>query len=119
MKFIVPAVLAIATLSGCASIMNGKTQNVTVSASDGSKISGTVDGKPFVTPGAVEVSRTNNNKIFLTDAEGCDKQTTVEKSVSPVFFGNIILGGLFGSTTDYSTDRMWKYSENVTISCKK
>jgi len=42
-----------------------------------------------------------------------------EKSVDPKFFVNILSGGSFGSTTDYSTEKMWKYNENVVISCKK
>ncbi|OWY38204.1 adenosine deaminase [Xenophilus sp. AP218F] len=114
----IAAALAL-SLTGCASILNDQTQQVNVSSTTGSDIKGTVDGKPFKGPGIVELKRENKNKIFMTETEGCASQTVVEKSVDPKFFVNILSGGAFGSTTDYSTEKMWKYSENVVVSCKK
>lgn len=111
------AIVTVVLMSGCSTIFNEKTQTVNVTSSDGRSIKGTVDGTPFTTPGAVPVLRTKASKVFLTDAEGCNKQTTSESKVDVKFFGNIILGGVFGSTTDYSTDKMWKYDDNVTITC--
>ncbi|WP_206208626.1 hypothetical protein [Vogesella mureinivorans] len=120
MKFAIPCMLiAVATLSGCASILNDKTQQVNVSTSSGSAIKGTVNGVPFTAPGVVTVTRENKNKIFVTDTEGCARETVAEKSPDPKFFINILSGGAFGSTTDYSTEKMWKYNENIVISCKK
>lgn len=120
MKAIVfSALLVTLGLTGCASILNDKTQQVNVSSSTGSEIKGTVDGVPFSGPGIVSLTRENKNKIFVTQTEGCAKQTVAEKTVDPKFFVNILSGGAFGSTTDYSTDKMWKYSENIVISCQK
>jgi hypothetical protein len=112
------AVAGVCLLAGCASIMNDDTQKVNVSASNGAAISGTVDGKPFSAPGVVELTRANADKVFTTDATGCAKETVAQKSVDSKFFVNILSGGTFGSTTDYSTERMWKYSDNVVIACK-
>ncbi len=46
--------ISIATLSilmtGCASILNDKTQNVNVSTSNGQKVSGVVNGQVFTAP---------------------------------------------------------------------
>lgn len=120
MKKLVGSVLFLSIgLTGCASILNDKTQAVNVSSSAGGDIKGTVNGTPFTGPGVVYLTRENMNKIFVTETEGCAKQTVAEKSVDPKFFINILSGGVFGSTTDYATEKMWKYSENVVISCKK
>ena len=115
----VGALLVVATLSGCASILNDKTQAVNVSSSTGEAIKGTVDGQPFAAPGVVNLTRENKNKIFVTETEGCAKETVAEKSVDSKFFINILSGGTFGSTTDYSSEKMWRYNDNVVISCKK
>jgi protein involved in sex pheromone biosynthesis len=117
-KFAVSATIAaVMMMSGCATVFNDKSQTVNVKSSNGQTVKGVVDGVPFQTPGAVAVLRTKNAKVFNVEAEGCAKQTTLESKVDVKFFGNILLGGLFGSTTDYSTDKMWKYEDNVTISC--
>jgi len=42
----------------------------------------------------------------------------MENDVDPKFFVNVLSGGPFGSSTDYGTEKMWKYAENVTIACK-
>lgn len=120
MKRLFPVALAaVIGLSGCASILNDQTQQVNVSSSTGAPINGTVDGKPFTAPGVVSITRENKNKIFVTSTEGCAKQTVAEKTVDPKFFVNILSGGAFGSTTDYATEKMWKYNENVVITCQK
>jgi len=67
----------------------------------------------------VHLARENTNKVFVTETEGCTKETVAKKSVDPKFFINILSGGVFGSTTDYAAEKMWKYAENVVISCKK
>jgi hypothetical protein len=105
-------------LTGCASIINDQNQNVNVSASNGAKISGKVNGQNFTAPGVVSLVRENKNKVFETTAPGCTPQTSVEKTVDPIFFVNILSGGPFGSSTDYGSEKMWKYSENVVINCK-
>ena len=112
------AMLAVVTLSGCASILNDKTQAVNVTSSNCKEIVGTIDGTEFKAPGIVNVVRENKNKTVLVTTDGCAKETSLEKSVDSKFFINIISGGAFGSTTDYTTEKMWRYSENVVVSCK-
>ncbi len=116
-KLALIAVVALG-LTGCASIINEKTQSVNVTTSNGAKISGKVNGQEFTAPGVVPLVRENKSKIFETSAAGCVPQTSVEKTVDPIFFINILSGGVFGSSTDYSTEKMWKYSENIVINCK-
>jgi len=120
MKILISSALLLAMgLTGCASIMNDKTQQINVSSSTGSDIKGTVNGMPFQGPGVISVLRENKNLLFVTSTEGCAKETVAEKAVDTKFFVNILSAGVFGSSTDYGTDKMWKYSDNVVISCKK
>ena len=105
-------------MTGCASILNDKDQRINVNTSNGKAVQGTVNGQAFSAPGIVNVTRENKNKIFTTQDPACSKETAAEKTVDPVFFINVISGGPFGSTTDYSTEKMWKYADTVTISCK-
>jgi hypothetical protein len=120
MKVLVGAV-ALVTLtmfSGCASIVNDKNQKINVSASNGQIINGTVDGVPFTGPGVVEVARANVDKTVVINNPECANSAPLNKSVDPMFFGNILIGGLLGSTTDASTEKMWKYQDKVVVSCK-
>ena len=117
-KTLVFLCLSVAALSGCASILNDKTQPINISSSNGKEMTGTIDGQAFKAPAVVNVTRENKNKVVVVKSEGCAGETSVEKSVDSKFFINILSGGVFGSTTDYSTEKMWKYSENVVVSCK-
>lgn len=104
--------------TGCATIINDKTQKVNISTSNGAKIKGTVDGVPFEAPGIVELTRSKNDKVLVVEDSNCTKQTIAPKKVDSIFFVNILSGGAYGSTTDYFTEKMWKYDDNLTISCK-
>jgi len=103
---------------GCASIINDKTQSVSVRSSVGSEISGSIDGIQFKGPVSVPVTRAKADKVIVVDTPNCANQTVLESSVSPAFFGNIIFGGLLGSSTDYSTEKMWSYDYTVIINCQ-
>lgn len=109
---------SVVLITGCASILNDKEQRINVTTSTGKSVSGTVNGQAFSAPGIVNVARENKNKVFAVDDAACTRETVAEKSVDPVFFINVLSGGPFGSTTDYSTEKMWKYAETVTITCK-
>ncbi len=89
-----------------------------VSTSNGQKVSGVVNGQVFTAPGTVALFREKKDKVFVTEDAKCVKETVAAKSVDPIFFINILSGGGIGSTTDYSTEKMWKYSENIVINCQ-
>lgn len=114
---IIAASVSLVLMTGCASILNEDTQQINISSSNGKEIQGTIDGAPFTAPGIVAVKRQNNAKIINVDTAGCAKQTVVDSTVDSKFFINILSGGAFGSTTDYATEKMWKYSDSVVISC--
>lgn len=112
-------VVAAAALStGCASILNDQTQPVNITSSTGKPITGSVDGKPFTAPAVVPFTRTKADKVVTVDTAGCAATTLVSSKVDSKFFVNILSGGAFGSTTDYSTERMWRYADAVVVSCQ-
>lgn len=117
-KTLIAVALVAATTSGCSTILNDETQKINITSSNTTPIVGSVDGKPFTGPGIVEVKRSNSDKLIKVDTADCAKETLLAKQVDSKFFINILSGGAFGSTTDYATEEMWKYEDNVVIQCK-
>ncbi len=118
MKTIYTAVAAIALFAtGCATIITPKQQNINVTSSTGEAIEVTLDGKTSPTPGQFTVLRNGQDKVVNTTAPGCAPSTPVNKNIAPAFWGNVIIGGLLGSTTDSATGKMYSYADNVVVQC--
>jgi hypothetical protein len=113
------AIATVVLMTGCASILNDKTQMVNITASNGAKITANADGKAFQTPAIVGLQRSKLDKIITTSDSSCNPQTLAPHTIDPIFFINILSGGAFGSTTDYATEKMWKYDNNLVINCNK
>ncbi len=105
-------------LSGCASILNEADQKVNITTSGNKAVTGNINGVAFTAPGVVSVKREKAAKVLTIDTEGCTKQTTLPNEVDSKFWINILSGGAPGSSTDYGTDKMWKYQDNVAITCQ-
>jgi len=116
-KVIFPVAMAALFSTGCATILTEETHKMNVSTSNGKTIEVEVDGQTQTVPGIVSVKKSQEDKILVTKAEGCTQATNLNKEVETAFFINIISGGVFGSSTDYGTEKMWKYQDSVTISC--
>ena len=115
--FIVCMVCVVGFLGGCASILSGKTQSVNVTTDTGKKYTALIDGQKHTVPSVIELTRENKDKV-LTLEECPDQKVLLHKEINPVFFVNILSGGVFGSTTDYASGSMWKYQpENVNVKC--
>lgn len=114
---VLSAVASVVFMSGCASILNEKTQAVNVTATNGQSFKGTVDGVPFNGPAVVQLKRTKASKVFKVETAGCAPETVAQSEVDTKFFINILSGGGIGSTTDYATEKMWKYNDSVAINC--
>jgi hypothetical protein len=41
------------------------------------------------------------------------KSVMLDSEIEPTFWVNIITGGVFGSTTDYVSESMWKYAPST------
>lgn len=117
-KTLLGAVIASAVLmSGCASVTSSEEQSINVTTSNNKPAEVTVDDKTITAPGMVVVLRDGKNKVVSTTTEGCEKTTPIDKKITPVFWGNIVVGGVLGSTTDGVTGKMWDYEESVEVSC--
>jgi uncharacterized protein YceK len=118
MKSMLIGLLAVSTLlsSGCATILTEDTHKINVTTSSGEKTTVTVDGVSQSIPGVVSVKKENKDKVLLADSTECT-DVNLSKEVEGVFFVNILSGGVFGSSTDYGSDKMWRYQEAVTVPC--
>lgn len=101
--------------SGCATISNQTKQKVNIKTSDGSALIAHIDGQKVELPADVNISRNKGATIqILTIDNPCYETTQLniagQDTISKWFWGNIIIGGLFGSTTDYISGGMWTYS---------
>jgi len=102
---------------GCATILSGKTQSINVTTEQGKKYTALINGQKYSIPAVIELTRENKDKI-LTLEDCPDQKILLHKEINPVFFVNILSGGVFGSTTDYASDSMWKYQpENINVKC--
>ena len=99
-------------ISSCATIMTGKTQEITFdSEPQGAEV--TVNGRVIgKTPTTIQLDKKKDQTVSFK-LEGYKTQTrTLETKVNTWFMGNIVLGGFIGSTTDGITGGMHEYSPN-------
>jgi hypothetical protein len=104
-------------ISGCATILDGKTQTINLESSKEYKVS--IDGKNYTSPTTITMKRGEGDKVLRV--KECNKDIPLKEGVNPMFFGNILSVGAiaFASTTDSSTGAMWEYDkENIQIECK-
>lgn len=110
---VVLAVAAAALTAGCATVVTGPEQALQINSNvTGAEvlINGVLVGKtPF--SGMVKKGPTSN---VVVRKEGF-KERTVQLSteIEGAFWGNIIIGGLLGSTTDAGTGSMYRYAPNT------
>ena len=107
----------IALISGCASVVTDSATAINVQTTNGKEAKVFVDGQPYQVPGVVMAKKDGQDKIVTVEGEGCAKSTVIPKQIETAFWGNILIGGFLGSTTDSATDKMWTYNETVTIDC--
>jgi hypothetical protein len=119
MKKLIIGVVAgsLVMLSGCATILNDEDQSMNVRTSNNTEVSALVGGQQATTPASIKVKRAKDALIISTTNDKCTASTAVDSSVDSVFFINLLSGGVFGSTTDYSSEEMWEYESDVVINC--
>ena len=124
MKKILIFALAI-TVSGCASIIDGTSQNINLMPNVSDKVPATVvtsDGEQKVTlPTVIHTDKSKKDIIVNIDENSCYEASTqaVQSSIDPVILGNLITGGVFGSTTDFATGAAWEYDKSAIIHVNK
>lgn len=121
MKKYVVILLTATILSGCSSIVKGSRQTINMSTSTGKQadvVITTEEGQQSLTlPSAITVKDSSKDIVVNVQESKCNNSssTTIRSRLHPWFWGNIILGGLLGSTTDSVTGSMWTYDENTII----
>ena len=108
---VVPAVF----LSACATIMQGTTQQVSISSSPtGAKV--TIDQREFgSTPVIADLKRKDNHVVQITMDGYEPYQVSLSRGVSGWVAGNIVFGGIIGLAVDAITGGMYKLTpEQIT-----
>jgi hypothetical protein len=109
-----------AALSGCATIVDGSTQSVSVSTTPVQGAACTLtssQGTWYVTtPGTVQVHKTKNDLTVTCSKDGFQPGSQVAVSkFGGATFGNIVLGGGVGAIVDASTGANYYYDSPLTI----
>lgn len=109
---------------GCASIVNGSNQSVSVETrTDSGPISGANcrlsnnKGTWFVTsPGSTTVQRSYEDLAVRCEKESAEPGlASVKSSTKAMAFGNIIFGGIIGAGVDMSTGAAYDYPSLITV----
>jgi hypothetical protein len=104
------ASLALLILIGCASIVDGTTQLVSFNSEPSGAqvlVSGSMVG---VTPMSIEIKREKGTTVTIRKDGYEPHVVTLNTKLNPMFWGNIITGGTFGSTTDSMSGASVEYS---------
>lgn len=112
MRWMRPAILpfALIALAGCASIISGRNQEVSF-ASNPEGVTVAVNGRILgKTPLTVNLQKKSGQSLVFSKEGYKTLSMELETSVNGWFWGNIVLGGLIGSTTDGVTGSVYKYA---------
>lgn len=104
--------LSLFSLTGCATVVNGKHQALTVSSNPpGAEFA--VDGLTGVTPGTVQVDRARPNHTVSISKPGYQPtEVTIGRKLSPWLTGNVLVGGLIGLVADFSSGGAYALQSN-------
>jgi len=106
------SVFCIAYFIGCATIVRGTSQTITIN-SNVSGASVELDGAPVgVTPFTGKIKKGKDKTITIRKQGYGTQSITLEREFDMVAtgFGNILIGGTTGTTTDWVSGAMWLYS---------
>lgn len=101
---------ALVALAGCASIVSGRTQEVSFTSNpEGATV--TVNGRIIgKTPLTANLQKEKGQSLVFSKDGHKTLSMQLETSINGWFWGNIVLGGLIGSTTDGVTGAVYKYA---------
>lgn len=108
-------------LTGCASIVSGNHQSVSIETPPQKNVTCSLTndkGKWFVnsTPGSVTVQQSFKDMVIHCEKDGHPMgDSTISSRVKPMYFGNIIFGGIIGLIVDGSDGAGFGYPTNITV----
>lgn len=119
------SIIGISLLTGCASIVNGTNQPVSVQTPPTSQAHCSLvndKGRWFVnsTPGSVTVSRSFQDLLVSCEKTGYrPAMTRVKSRTKPMAFGNIIFGGVIGAGVDMADGAAYDYPTLISVPMAK
>jgi hypothetical protein len=125
MKNAVSAIFLLASLTGCSTIVEGRSQQINITTNpDGANCTltrkGDVIAKVAQTPGGVYIEKTKYDITITCDKEGYQQVKLLNKSgADAATFANIILGGGIGWAIDSATGSDNKYDSPVSLTLTK
>lgn len=117
--------LAAVTLTGCASIVNGTNQPVSVETG---RVKGATcvlennKGKWYVnsTPGSVTVHRSFNDLKVNCEKPGYKPASkSIASNTKAMVFGNAVFGGVIGAGVDVANGSAYDYPTNINVPMSK
>jgi hypothetical protein len=101
LSFSVLVLITLGLIQGCSSVINGQTQKISINSNvQGAEV--TIDGvnvgrTPLIN---ARIKRKDTSYLIVKKEGYRDYQQTLQTKLDPWFWGNIIIGGVLGSTTD-------------------
>ncbi len=116
-----PLLLLLASLPGCATIVHGNSQNLTVTTNPPGAAcrlerEGVALGVVAPTPGTVRIEKSKNDIVVTCTRDGFDATTRRHASeFGGTTFGNVIVGGLIGVAVDAASGANFPYHPEVVL----
>ena len=105
-------VLGLLVMGGCATIMTGTTQPITVN-SEPAGATVTVAGNRLITPGTIELSRKRDATVVVEKEGYKSQQIVLKRKLEGWAFGNILIGGLVGVIVDSISGGLMKFKQDT------
>lgn len=108
-------------LPGCATIVDGRPDNVSVVTSDGSRAQVRVDTasgqQTIFTPGVVTLEKSCRDVLVsvVENDEAGQSAAVIHSNLNPWIIGNIVFGGVPGIAVDAVTGALCTYDKRVVI----
>jgi len=122
--YLIPGLIALSLSTGCATVMDGSTDSVSVNAtgcdSDRSAVHCELENNDGVVhsmaPGTAVISKSSSALAVRCESnDGATGNTMVESSYNAKNVGNILIGGGVGVIVDAVSGAMWKYPKAVNV----
>lgn len=122
-KFLTLSCLAASlSLTGCASILTGHTENLSVETNPaGAHCALSNDkGKWYVqnTPDKITVSESSTDLNYICQKGTKKCSDSLHSSAKPAVFGNLLVGGIIGAAVDAETGAAFSYPTKINCALK-
>ena len=96
-------VLAVSCTQGCATIIHGRTQSISISSDPPGARASVGGATAATTPAQVTLDRNKSYTVTFEKEGYAPASAEIRKTVSPWIFGNILIGGIPGIIVDLIT----------------